>query len=74
MNNIGNKLIDGGDMQVLFKDLCIDHYPYHKTGQNIQHWNNYNDIFRQRENWSKLLMEEFVAKLQTILNKINSRF
>lgn len=60
-------------MQVLFKDLCIDHYPYHKSGQNIHHWNKYNDIFKQRENWSKQLMEEFVAKLQTILNKTNSK-
>lgn len=72
-NYSGNKLIDGGAMQVLFKDLCIDHYPYHKTGQTIKHWNNYNHIFSQREDWSKQLMDEFVAKLRTILNKSNCK-
>ena len=66
-------MIDGGAMQVLFTDLFIDHYPYHKTGQSIKHWNNYNHIFRQREDWSKQLMEDFVSKLQTILNKSNCK-
>lgn len=70
-NYSGNKLIDGGAMQVLFKDLCIDHYPYHKTGQSIKHWNRYNHIFSQREDWSRLLLDEFVTKLESILSKSN---
>jgi hypothetical protein len=56
-------------MQVLFKNLCIDHYPYHKIGSNITHWNNYNYAFKQRDEWSRSILNEFVAKLDSILNK-----
>ncbi len=71
-NYSGNSLIEGGAMQVLFKNLWIDHYPYHKTGYTTKHWNNYNQIFGQRETWSKSLVKDFIKKLQTILNKANS--
>lgn len=68
-NYSGDKLIDGGAMQLLFKNLCIDHYPYHKIGSTINHWNNFNYAFKQREDWSKTILSEFVTKLETILNK-----
>lgn len=58
-------------MQLLFKNLCIDHYPYHRVGSSIKHWHNYNHTFRQREDWSKSLFGEFVIKLETIINKSN---
>lgn len=66
---LGNKQIDGGAMQVLFKNLCIDHYPYHKIGSSISHWHNYNYAFKQRDEWSKGIIGEFVAKLDSILSK-----
>lgn len=56
-------------MQILFKNLCIDHYPYHKIGSSITHWNNYNYAFKQREEWSKTIIAEFIVKLESILNK-----
>jgi hypothetical protein len=73
-NYSGNKMIDGGALQVLFKDLCIDHYPYHKIGSSIKHWHNYNHTYKQREEWSKTLFTEFINKLQKILDKTNSKF
>lgn len=72
-NYSGNSQIDGGAMQVLFKSLWIDHYPYHKTGYTTKHWNNYNHIFMQREDWSMTLVNEFIERLQTILDKSNSK-
>ncbi len=66
-NYSGNKLIDGGAMQLLFKNLSIDHYPYHKFGSSVQHWNNFNPTFKQRDDWSKGLFNEFVEKLESIL-------
>ncbi len=72
-NYSGNTLIEGGAMQVLFKNLWIDHYPYHKTGWTTKHWNNYNQIFTLRETWSKSLVKDFIKKLQTILGKANSK-
>lgn len=69
LNNLGNKQIDGGAMQVLFNQLCIDHYPYHKIGSSITHWNNYNYAFKQRDEWSHNLIAEFVAKLGSVLEK-----
>jgi hypothetical protein len=59
-------------MQVLFKGICIDHYPYHKFGIGTKHWHNYNPTYKQREEWSKSLINEFINKLQTILNKSKS--
>ncbi len=66
-NYSGNKLIDGGAMQLLFKNLSIDHYPYHKFGSSVQHWNNFNPTFRQRDDWSRGLFNDFVDKLESIL-------
>lgn len=56
-------------MQVLFKNVCIDHYPYHKIGSSTTHWNNYNFTFKQREDWSNNILKEFISKLETIVNK-----
>ena len=56
-------------MQLLFKNLCIDHYPYHRFGSSVKHWNNYNPTFRQRDDWSRGLFVEFIGKLEKILNK-----
>lgn len=56
-------------MQVLFKNLCIDHYPYHKIGSSCTHWNNYNFAFKQRDEWSRAIVQEFVAKLESILSQ-----
>ncbi|CAF0714322.1 unnamed protein product [Brachionus calyciflorus] len=70
-NYSGNKLIDGGSMQFLFKNVCIDHYPYHKVGSSTKHWNNYNHTFQQRDDWSKNLFDEFVSKLEGIINLSN---
>jgi hypothetical protein len=64
-------MIDGGALQILFNGLFIDHYPYHKTGSSTKHWHNYNHTFKQREDWSKSLINEFTHKLQNILNKSN---
>lgn len=68
-NYSGNKLIDGGAMQLLFKDICIDYYPYHRFGSTTRHWHNYNPTFKQREEWSKRLFDEFIEKIESILNK-----
>jgi hypothetical protein len=83
-NYSGNKLIDGGAIQFLFKQLCIDHYPYHiynnnnnnnsgSSSSSIRHWHNFNPTFRQKEEWSKSLINEFVNKLESIFNKTKLR-
>ena len=72
-NYSGNKLIDGGAMQILFKGLCFDHYPYHRPNLNtLKYWNNYNYTFDQREDWSKMLINEFINKLEEIVDQANS--
>ena len=71
-NYSGNPLIDGVAMQVFFKNLCIDHCPYHKTSHSVKHWNKYNHVFMQREDWSKAHINEFIDALQTILNSSKS--
>lgn len=72
-NYSANCMLDGGAMQILFKNLCIDHYPYHKTSCSMKHWNNFNHIFMLKEEWSKNLINDFMKKLETILKKSNSK-
>ena len=61
-------------MQILFKGLCFDHYPYHRPGLNtIKYWNNYNYTFDQREEWSKMLINDFIGKLVEVIDKANRK-
>lgn len=53
----------------MFKDVCLDHYPYHKVGSSTKHWNNYNHTFRQRDEWSKNLLSDFTSNLEEIFKK-----
>jgi hypothetical protein len=60
-------------MQILFKGFCIDHYPYHQANQNSKHWNNYNHTLKKRNDWSKKLIDDFVSKIQKILQKTETK-
>ncbi len=64
-------MIEGGAMQILIKNLCIDHYPYHGINFNVKHWHNYNHTFKQRDDWSKNLIRDFITKLEKILKKVD---
>lgn len=55
----------------MFKDVCLDHYPYHKVGSATKHWNNYNYTYRQRDEWSKKMVNEFTSKLEEMFKKSN---
>jgi hypothetical protein len=68
----GNKLLDGGTIQIVFKTLCIDHYPYHKVGTSISHWLNYNHVFMQKQDFSKKLLVSFTEELMEMLRKGSS--
>ena len=52
-------------MQILFKGICIDHYPYHIPTLGSKHWNKYNHTFRQREDWSKNLIKDLYPVLKS---------
>jgi hypothetical protein len=68
-NFSGNEYIDGGAMQFVLKNFCIDHYPYHKLDLiSPEHWNNYNPIFKQKESWSQDLISKFVDKIEDVIN------
>ncbi len=58
-------------MQILLKDISIDHYPYHGINFNVKHWHKYNHTFKQREDWSKNLIADFITKLEKILKKVD---
>ncbi len=67
----GNKLIDGGTIQIQCKDLSVDQYPYHKVGSSKTHWHKYNYVFDQKNEYSKKLLTSFTETLGEILK--NSR-
>ena len=70
---IENKLIDGGTLQIIFKSLSLDHYPYHKFGSDKTHWNNYNYIFKENNEWSNDLLKRFLNEYQNLIDKSPSK-
>lgn len=65
-----NKLIDGGTLQIILKDLSLDHYPYHKYNSSKIHWTNYNSyLFDSKQKWSNERFNNFLKEYQINLNK-----
>ncbi|KAI3379990.1 hypothetical protein SNEBB_000231 [Seison nebaliae] len=60
-----NNLIEGGSIQIVIKELCVDYYPYHITGQSKLHWNDYCDLFDMRDDWTTKLFKDFQQQVQS---------
>ncbi|XP_007905913.1 UHRF1-binding protein 1-like [Callorhinchus milii] len=60
------KQITGGAMQLSFTQITVDYYPYHRAGDNCQHWMHFNESTKTRSNWTKELLEEFKSNVEML--------
>ncbi|XP_078275967.1 bridge-like lipid transfer protein family member 3B isoform X3 [Rhinoraja longicauda] len=58
--------ITGGAMQLSFTQITVDYYPYHRAGDNCQHWMYYNEATKTRSSWTKELLKEFKSNIDML--------
>ncbi|XP_075766569.1 bridge-like lipid transfer protein family member 3A isoform X2 [Pelodiscus sinensis] len=54
----------GGAMQLTFRRMAFDYYPFHWTGDTCKHWVKYCETMETRGQWAKKLVNEFQSKME----------
>ncbi|XP_054835874.1 bridge-like lipid transfer protein family member 3A [Eublepharis macularius] len=62
----------GGAMQLTFRKMAFDYYPFHWAGDGCKHWVRYCDAMETREQWAKKLVNEFQSKMGKHVEEISS--
>ncbi|XP_043932495.1 UHRF1-binding protein 1 [Protopterus annectens] len=57
--------ITGGAVQLTFRKLGFDYYPFHWAGDSCRHWERHCDAMERRSKWAKELLKEFQAKVES---------
>ncbi|XP_062921699.1 bridge-like lipid transfer protein family member 3A isoform X4 [Mobula hypostoma] len=60
--------IAGGAIQLTFKNLSLDYYPFHWANDSCKHWVRYSEAMESRAQWAQDLLQEFQSKVQTIID------
>ncbi|XP_055988261.1 bridge-like lipid transfer protein family member 3A isoform X1 [Sorex fumeus] len=58
-----NRLM-GGAMQLTFRKMAFDYYPFHWAGDSCTHWVRYCGAMETREQWAEKLVTEFQRKME----------
>uniref|UniRef100_A0A8C6X4D6 Bridge-like lipid transfer protein family member 3A n=1 Tax=Naja naja TaxID=35670 RepID=A0A8C6X4D6_NAJNA len=66
--------IVGGAMQLTFRKMGFDYYPFHWAGDSCRHWVRYCDAMETWEHWAKKLVNEFQNKMGKYSEEIGSAF
>ncbi|KAM3840492.1 bridge-like lipid transfer protein family member 3A isoform 1-T1 [Vipera latastei] len=69
-----NHGIMGGAMQLTFRRMGFDYYPFHWAGDSCRHWVRYCDAMETWEHWAKKLVNEFQNKMGKCSEEISSAF
>ncbi|XP_077190555.1 bridge-like lipid transfer protein family member 3A isoform X2 [Paroedura picta] len=64
----------GGAMQLTFRKMAFDYYPFHWAGDSCKHWVKYCDAMETRDQWAKRLVNEFQNKMEKHAEEISSSF
>ncbi|XP_048353365.1 UHRF1-binding protein 1 isoform X1 [Sphaerodactylus townsendi] len=64
----------GGAMQLTFRRMAFDYYPFHWAGESCKHWVQYCAAMETREQWAKKLVDEFQSKMEKHVEEISSSF
>ncbi|KFZ48397.1 UHRF1-binding protein 1, partial [Antrostomus carolinensis] len=54
----------GGAMQLTFRRMAFDYYPFHRAGDACKHWVRYSEAMEARGQWAKKLVSEFQSKME----------
>ncbi|NWT28642.1 URFB1 protein, partial [Cardinalis cardinalis] len=54
----------GGAIQLTFRRMAFDYYPFHRAGDACKHWVRYSEAMETRGQWAKKLVSEFQTKME----------
>ncbi|XP_058410544.1 bridge-like lipid transfer protein family member 3A [Diceros bicornis minor] len=58
-----NRLM-GGAMQLTFRKMAFDYYPFHWAGDSCKHWVRHCEAMETRGQWAQKLVTEFQSKME----------
>ncbi|XP_058162580.1 bridge-like lipid transfer protein family member 3A isoform X2 [Dasypus novemcinctus] len=58
-----NRLM-GGAMQLTFRKMAFDYYPFHWAGDSCKHWVRHCEAMETRGQWAQQLVMEFQSKME----------
>uniref|UniRef100_UPI00398F6A63 bridge-like lipid transfer protein family member 3A isoform X2 n=1 Tax=Pristiophorus japonicus TaxID=55135 RepID=UPI00398F6A63 len=59
--------VAGGAIQLTFRNLSLDYYPFHWANDSCKHWVRHCEAMEARSRWAQDLLQEFQSKVQTII-------
>ncbi|XP_072336605.1 bridge-like lipid transfer protein family member 3A [Scyliorhinus torazame] len=60
--------VAGGAIQLTFRNLSLDCYPFHWANDSCKHWVRHSETMEARTCWAQNLLQEFQSKVQTIID------
>ncbi|NXY87635.1 URFB1 protein, partial [Alcedo cyanopectus] len=64
----------GGAIQLTFRRLAFDYYPFHRAGDACKHWVRYSEAMETRGQWAKKLVSEFQSKIEKLYEEMDPAF
>ncbi|KAM9268505.1 bridge-like lipid transfer protein family member 3A isoform 2-T2 [Morus bassanus] len=64
----------GGAMQLTFRRMAFDYYPFHRAGDACKHWVRYSEAMETRGQWAKKLVSEFQSKIEKLYEEVDPAF
>ncbi|KFV43659.1 UHRF1-binding protein 1, partial [Tyto alba] len=64
----------GGAMQLTFRRMAFDYYPFHRAGDACKHWVRYSEAMETRRQWAKKLVSEFQSKIEKLYEETDPAF
>ncbi|XP_009886623.1 PREDICTED: UHRF1-binding protein 1 [Charadrius vociferus] len=64
----------GGAMQLTFRRMAFDYYPFHRAGDACKHWVRYSEAMETRGQWAKKLVSEFQSKIEKLYEETDPAF
>ncbi|XP_075835788.1 bridge-like lipid transfer protein family member 3A isoform X1 [Microtus pennsylvanicus] len=56
--------LTGGAMQLTFRKMAFDYYPFHWAGDSCKHWVRHCEAMETRGHWAQKLVAEFQSKME----------
>ncbi|XP_054251974.1 bridge-like lipid transfer protein family member 3A isoform X2 [Indicator indicator] len=64
----------GGAIQLTFRRMAFDYYPFHRAGDACKHWVRYSEAMETRGQWAKKLVSDFHSKIEKLYEEADPAF
>ncbi|XP_062482547.1 bridge-like lipid transfer protein family member 3A isoform X2 [Pezoporus occidentalis] len=64
----------GGAIQLTFRRMAFDYYPFHRAGDACKHWVRYSEAMETRGQWAQKLVSEFQSKVEKLYEEMDPAF